>query len=199
MTAIAAAAPDPTIDSRRSQVRSSPALMKKGSSPFTERRQSRRQDRVTDFRSQAGGDAPAVAAKEQTISQTGPALPLYPIEPQLLIGMPPRGGLPPRVLRRVREYIAAHLQQTISIQMLADVAGLSMFHFARTFKQSEGVTPHRFLLQSRLRRVQELLANTELPLSEIAIAAGFSDQSHCARRFREFVGMTPRRFRWSTR
>jgi AraC-like DNA-binding protein len=199
MTAIAAAAPDPTIDSRRSQVRSSPALMKKGSSPFTERRQSRRQDRVTDFRSQAGGDAPGVAAKEQTISQTGPALPLYPIEPQLLIGMPSRGGLPPRVLRRVREYIAAHLQQTISIQMLADVAGLSMFHFARTFKQSEGVTPHRFLLQSRLRRVQELLANTELPLSEIAIAAGFSDQSHCARRFREFVGMTPRRFRWSTR
>jgi len=99
----------------------------------------------------------------------------------------------------VREYIAAHLQQNISIQMLADVAGLSMFHFARTFKQSEGVTPHRFLLQSRLRRVQELLANTELPLSQIAIAAGFSDQSHCARRFREFVGVTPRRYRWSTR
>jgi AraC-like DNA-binding protein len=199
MTAIAATAPDPTIDSRRSQARPSLAGMKNGRSPFAERRKSKRQGRMPDFQSQTGGDVPGVPTREQTIGETGHALPLYPIGPQLLTGIPSRGGLPPRVLRRVREYIAAHLQQNISIQMLADVAGLSMFHFARTFKQSEGVTPHRFLLQSRLRRVQELLANTELPLSQIAIAAGFSDQSHCARRFREFVGITPRRYRWSTR
>ena len=199
MTAIVAATPDPTIDSRRSQVRSSPARMKKGSSPFVERRKPRRQASMLDLQSQTGANGPDVPTRQRTIIQTGHPLPLYPISPQLLTGIPSRGGLPPRVLRRVREYIAAHLQKNISIRMLADVAGLSMFHFARTFKQSEGVTPHRFLLQSRLRRVQELLANTELPLSQIAIAAGFSDQSHCARRFREFVGVTPRRYRWSTR
>ena len=110
-----------------------------------------------------------------------------------------RGGLPPRALRRVREYIEAHLEETISIDALAGIVGLSKYHFARAFKQSEGLTPHDYLLQCRVRRAQELLANTDLPLSEIALASGFSDQSHCARRFRERVGITPGRYRWSMR
>ena len=110
-----------------------------------------------------------------------------------------RGGLPPRAQRRVREYITAHLEDNVSIQALAGIVGLSMYHFARAFKQSEGMTPHRYLLQCRVKRVQELLAGTDMPLSEIALAAGFSDQSHCARRFREFVGVTPSRYRWSMR
>src|SRR5262249_2884368 len=53
-----------------------------------------------------------------------------------------RGGLPPRALRRVREFIEAHLEKTISIQALAAMVGLSMCHFARAFKQSQGMTPH---------------------------------------------------------
>jgi AraC-like DNA-binding protein len=110
-----------------------------------------------------------------------------------------RGGLPPRVRRRVREYIDAHLNENISIQTLADTAGLSMHHFARAFKQSEGVTPHDYLIQRRIKRTIELLADTDLPLSEIALVVGFSDQSHCARRFRERVGVCPRDYRWSTR
>ena len=110
-----------------------------------------------------------------------------------------RGGLPPRALRRVREFIEAHLEQTISIQALAAMVGLSMCHFARAFKQSQGMTPHDYLVHCRVRRAQELLADTDLPLSEIAITAGFADQSHCARRFRELVGLTPSRYRWSTR
>ena len=110
-----------------------------------------------------------------------------------------RGGLPPRALRRVRDYVMAHLAESISVEALAAIVGLSRFHFARAFKQSEGVTPHRFLLQCRVRRAQELLAATELPLAQIALAAGFSDQSHCSRRFRELVGLTPSKYRWSTR
>jgi len=113
--------------------------------------------------------------------------------------MAARGGLPPRALRRVREYVIAHIEENISIQALASMVGLSRFHFTRAFKQSEGVTPHRYLLQCRVKRAQELLAATELPLSEIALAAGFSDQSHCSRRFRELVGITPSRYRWSFR
>ena len=110
-----------------------------------------------------------------------------------------RGGLPPRALQRVREYVEAHLEKNISLQMLASTAGLSMSHFARAFKQSQGVPPHEYLVRCRVRRVQELLATTDLPLSEIARASGFSDQSHCTRRFREQVGITPSGYRWSMR
>jgi transcriptional regulator GlxA family with amidase domain len=102
-------------------------------------------------------------------------------------------------LRRVYEYILGHLEQKISIDALAEVAGLSTCHFARTFKQSEGMSPHRYVLQCRVRRAQELLAGTNMPLSEVAIAAGFSDQSHCTRCFRKLVGVTPSTYRWSTR
>jgi transcriptional regulator GlxA family with amidase domain len=116
-----------------------------------------------------------------------------------LFKMPARGGLPPRALRKVREYVVSHIEENITIQVLASIVGLSRFHFTRAFKQSEGVTPHQFLLQCRVKRVQELLTATELPLSQIALAAGFSDQSHCSRRFRELVGITPSRYRWSMR
>ena len=110
-----------------------------------------------------------------------------------------RGGLPPRALRKVREFIEANLDQKISIEALARAVGLSMFHFARAFKQSEGVTPHDYLVQRRVNRAKELLAATDLPLSEIAVTVGFSDQSHCARRFREYMGVCPRDYRWSMR
>ena len=110
-----------------------------------------------------------------------------------------RGGLPPRAMRRVREFVEEHLEENISIQALANIASLSMYHFARAFKQSEGMTPHEYLIQRRVQRTKDLLAETNLPLSEIALASGFSDQSHCARRFREHVGVTPSSYRWSLR
>ena len=115
------------------------------------------------------------------------------------LGLRIRGGLPPRTLRRVREYIEAHLDETISIRALAAIAGLSMYHFARAFKQSAGMTPHDYLVRCRVRRVRDLLAATDLPLSEIALVSGFADQSHCARRFREHFGVTPGSYRWSMR
>src|SRR6516162_5663050 len=60
---------------------------------------------------------------------------------------PVRGGLPPRALQRVRQYVDAHLNEKISVQSLANIAGLSLYHFARAFKQSEGLTPHDYLVQ----------------------------------------------------
>jgi AraC-like DNA-binding protein len=113
--------------------------------------------------------------------------------------VPVRGGLPPRALRRVCDYILSHLAENISNHVMAEFVGLSDFHFTRAFKQSTGVTPHRFVLQSRVDRVKQLLVETELPVVQIALAAGFADQSHCARWFRELVGMTPSRFRWLRR
>jgi AraC-like DNA-binding protein len=79
------------------------------------------------------------------------------------------------------------------------VAGLSIHHFARGFKQSAGMTPHYYLTQKRVERAQDMLANSELSLSEIAYAVGFSDQSHLTRHFRQMLGVTPRQFRWSQR
>jgi len=110
-----------------------------------------------------------------------------------------RGGVAPRALARVHEFVEAHLEENIGIHMLAAVAGLSMYHFARAFKQSEGMTPHDYVVQCRIRRTQELLASTDLPVSEIAGVVGFADQSHCTRRFREHVGVTPSRYRWLMR
>jgi AraC-like DNA-binding protein len=109
------------------------------------------------------------------------------------------GGLSAGAMRRIREYMDVHLAESIDLSMLAGVAGLSVHHFARQFKQSIGVTPHHYLTQKRVERAQEMLAQTDLSLSEIAYAAGFSDQSHLARHFRHMLGTTPREFRWSQR
>ena len=113
--------------------------------------------------------------------------------------VPTRGGLPPGAMRRVREHVEVHLSESMDLAELAAVAGLSVYHFARAFKQSAGVTPHHYLVRRRVERAQEMLARSELPLSEIALATGFSDQSHLARHFRQMLGMTPGQFRWSQR
>ena len=107
------------------------------------------------------------------------------------------GGLSAGALRRVREYVQLHLNESINLSMLAAVAGLSMHHFAREFKQSAGVTPHHYLIQKRIERAQQMLAQTDLSLAEIAYAVGFSDQGHLARHFRALLGTTPREFRRS--
>jgi len=110
-----------------------------------------------------------------------------------------RGGLPPRVLRRVQEYIDSHLNENMGLDILAGAAGLSVHHFARAFRQSLGEPPHSYVLRRRIERAQEMLKQTDQPLSEIALAVGFSDHSHLARHFRRLMGVTPSAARWSER
>jgi AraC-like DNA-binding protein len=112
---------------------------------------------------------------------------------------PAHGGLSPAAVRRVREYVDAHLGGSMDLATLAGVAGVSIHHFARGFKQSAGVTPHHYLTQKRVERAQDMLARTDISLSEIAYAVGFSDQSHLARHFRQMLGVTPGQFRWAQR
>jgi AraC-like DNA-binding protein/PAS domain-containing protein len=102
-----------------------------------------------------------------------------------------RGGLSPALTHRICKYIESHLNERISLEALASMAGLSAHHFARAFRQSVGTPPHGYLLQRRLEHVGRLLRDTQLPLSQIALAVGFSDQSHLARHFRRLTGMPP--------
>jgi AraC-like DNA-binding protein len=110
---------------------------------------------------------------------------------------PSRGGLSPAVTRRIRDYIEGHLDEKMRLDGLAALAGLSTDHFARAFHQSVGVPPHTYLLRRRLEQVEQMLRETHAPLSEIALATGFSDQSHLARHFRRWAGMSPRQVRWT--
>lgn len=112
---------------------------------------------------------------------------------------PSRGGLPPAIAQRVCEYIDSHLEQKIGLENLAALAGLSTHHFARAFHQSVGEPPHGYILSRRLDRAERMLRETQLPLSEIALATGFSDQSHLARHFRRRTGMSPSVARWLRR
>jgi len=113
------------------------------------------------------------------------------------IATPNRGGLSPAVTRRVCDYIEGHLDEKIRLDGLAALARLSTDHFARAFHQSVGVPPHTYLLRRRLEQVEHMLRETRAPLSEIALATGFSDQSHLARHFRRWAGVSPRQARWS--
>ena len=106
-----------------------------------------------------------------------------------------RGGLAPGALRRVREHIDQQLAEKIELFELAAIAGLSACHFARAFKQSVGLPPHRYLMQRRVEAAADLIRDTEQALSDISLAAGFSDQSHFTRMFASVTGETPGAFR----
>jgi transcriptional regulator of acetoin/glycerol metabolism len=145
-------------------------------------------------------DHPASASSNRTNGNLHTRPRLDSIDISTLPPLPQaHGGLSPGAMRRVREYVEVHLGESIDLSMLAGVAGLSVHHFARQFKQSAGVTPHVYLTQKRVERAQEMLVQTDLSLAEIAFAVGFFDQGHLARHFRYMLGTTPREFRWSQR
>jgi AraC family transcriptional regulator len=109
------------------------------------------------------------------------------------------GCLQPRTLARLMEHIEANIDSTLSMPALAQLAGLSTSHFARCFRKSVGVPPHSYVKQRRVARARELLSATDLPVAEIALVLGFSDQSHFTRRFREITGVPPGAWRFQNR
>ena len=106
-----------------------------------------------------------------------------------------RGALDSRRLRRVVDFVEAHLGQDLTLGRLADEACLSPFHFARAFKLATGTAPHRYLTDRRIARARALIAQGELSLAGIADACGFSSQAHFTRSFKRVVGATPGQYR----
>ncbi len=104
-------------------------------------------------------------------------------------------GLDRRRLTRVQEYIAANLEEDLTIARLADVASLSRFHFARAFKAAVGQSPHQYVSALRLERARELLTRGDQSVLDVAIALNFSSQANFTRAFHQRLGMTPGQYR----
>jgi AraC family transcriptional regulator len=106
-----------------------------------------------------------------------------------------RGGLPQARLRRVLEYMQAHLDQELSLAALAAEAQMSPYYFSRLFKQSTGLSPHQYFLQQRIAWAMRLLVEPQLSVAAIACRVGFASQAHFTTIFRRWVGTTPRQYR----
>jgi AraC family transcriptional regulator len=105
------------------------------------------------------------------------------------------GGLPQRQLLRVLEYIDEHLNQDIKLIDLAQLLGMSQFHFSHLFKQSIGIAPYQYLLQQRIEQAKQLLKQTDQSIVDIAFLCGFNSHSHLSKQFRQFTGITPTAYR----
>lgn len=106
-----------------------------------------------------------------------------------------RGGLTSRQQKRVAEFIEEHLSESVRLGSLAELVGLSQYHFSRAFKQSFGLPPHRYHIGRRIERAKTLLAASSHSVTEIAMAVGFAETSSFSTAFRRFTGVAPSDYR----
>jgi len=102
--------------------------------------------------------------------------------------------LPASVLARIEAYLEASAEQPVTLAALADLASLSVFHFARRFKHTTGQAPYQYVLGWKIRRAQQLLRAGELPLVTISDTLGFASPAHFSAAFKRAVGQSPRDF-----
>ncbi len=100
-------------------------------------------------------------------------------------------GLSRRSLSEVNDYINDNLRRKLTLQELAGVVHMSPHYFARSFKATTGTSPHQYVVSRRVERARSLLANSSLTITEVAIAVGFSSQSHLASHVRRVLGVSP--------
>ncbi len=104
-------------------------------------------------------------------------------------------GLSPQRLARSRQYIENRLGGDLTVAEIAGAVDMSVFHFARAFKQSTGKTPHAYVLERRIAAAQSLVLNTTRPLNEISSELGFSNPSHFSAVFGRLTGTSPSAYR----
>ena len=105
------------------------------------------------------------------------------------------GGLAPARLRRVSELVRTKLEDELTLDEMAESAGLSPAHFSTMFRQSTGLSPHQFVVRERIGRAKEMLRSAETRVLDVAVACGFKTQQHFARVFRKLCGSTPSEYR----
>ena len=105
------------------------------------------------------------------------------------------GGLAPWRIRRLKAFVEEHLSQPLRVADLSGAVGLSATHFSRAFGRSFGEPPHVYLIQRRIDRARHLMLTSDISLSDLAAACGFSDQAHFCRLFRRYTGRTPAAWR----
>jgi len=106
-----------------------------------------------------------------------------------------RGGLTSTRLGRVVELVYARIEDELTLDELAESAGLSTAHFSQAFHKSTGESPHRFVLRQRVERAKEMLRAADLRVLDVAVACGFKTQQHFARVFRQMCGASPTEYR----
>jgi AraC family transcriptional regulator len=106
-----------------------------------------------------------------------------------------RGGLGPARLRRVSELVHAKIENELSLDEMAESAGLSAAHFSKMFRKSTGETPHQFVLRHKVERAKKMLRAGEGRVLDVAVACGFKTQQHFARVFRRACGASPTEYR----
>lgn len=108
-----------------------------------------------------------------------------------------KGGLPPMVWKRVDEFIHEGLSGQLTLEQLAQIAGLSPSHFIRAFRQTTGQTPYRYIISCRLIRAQEMIRENRATIGEIARSVGFSSNSHMTAMMKRNWNTTPTQLRLS--
>ncbi len=103
--------------------------------------------------------------------------------------------LEPQSLKNALDYIRANVSQSLNLGNLATVIGFSSYHFARAFKTTTGISPYQYVLQCRVELAQQLLQDKARSLAEVAIEAGFGNQSHMTTVFRRVLQTTPKQYR----
>ena len=98
-------------------------------------------------------------------------------------------------LRRARDHVDRHYDRPLDLDQLAEVAGVSKFHFVRCFEATYGETPIRYLTRRRIERAQDLLRHANLTVTEVCMLVGFASLGSFSTRFRELVGETPTAYR----
>jgi AraC family transcriptional regulator len=106
--------------------------------------------------------------------------------------------LAPRQLRHAVGLLEDGLTAGTGVDAISRELGMGASRFAKAFRASLGVPPHRYLMERRIERAKRLLATTKQPLASIAVACGFASQSHMTEHVRRFCGTTPARLRSSS-
>jgi AraC family transcriptional regulator len=114
-------------------------------------------------------------------------------------GRPSERGRPPLWLRRVVDYLQTHVLEPSDLDTLTGIAGVTPSYLVRAFRRHQGLSLSSYTRRLRLDWAAERLASTDAPIADIALAAGFADQSHFTRVFRRELGTPPASFRRSTR